>query len=40
MGKSVWLSVFHSISAFNNAGFDLLGGSVFRTTGTMSLCCC
>lgn len=27
MGKSVWLSVFHSISAFNNAGFDLLGGS-------------
>lgn len=27
VGKSVWLSVFHSISAFNNAGFDLLGGS-------------
>ncbi len=25
VGKSIWLSVFHSVSAFNNAGFDLLG---------------
>lgn len=24
-GKGIWLSVFHSISAFCNAGFDLLG---------------
>ena len=27
VGKAVWLSVFHSVSAFNNAGFDLIGGS-------------
>ncbi|MBI4267291.1 MAG: Trk family potassium uptake protein, partial [Chloroflexi bacterium] len=26
IGKSVWLSVFQSVSAFNNAGFDLFGG--------------
>ena len=25
VGKAIWLSIFHSISAFNNAGFDLLG---------------
>jgi trk system potassium uptake protein len=25
-GEAVWLSFFHSISAFNNAGFDLFGG--------------
>jgi trk system potassium uptake protein len=25
-GEAVWLSVFHSISAFNNCGFDLFGG--------------
>jgi trk system potassium uptake protein len=25
-GEAIWLSIFHSISAFNNAGFDLLGG--------------
>jgi trk system potassium uptake protein TrkH len=25
-GQGLWLSVFHSISAFNNAGFDLMGG--------------
>ena len=24
--QAVWLSVFHSIAAFNNAGFDALGG--------------
>lgn len=27
VGKAVWLSIFHAISAFNNAGFDLIGGS-------------
>ena len=26
-GKGIWLSVFHSISAFCNAGFDILGTS-------------
>ncbi len=25
-GKAVWTSVFHSVSSFNNAGFDLFGG--------------
>ena len=24
-GKGIWMSVFHSISAFCNAGFDILG---------------
>lgn len=27
LGKSLWFGVFHSISAFCNAGFDLLGNS-------------
>ena len=26
--QAVWLSIFHSIAAFNNAGFDALGGGV------------
>lgn len=26
VGKGIWFSVFHSISAFCNAGFDLIGG--------------
>jgi trk system potassium uptake protein len=25
-GEALWWSVFHSVSAFNNAGFDLVGG--------------
>lgn len=25
VGKAVWMAVFHSVSAFNNAGFDILG---------------
>jgi trk system potassium uptake protein TrkH len=25
-GKAIWWGVFHGISAFNNAGFDLVGG--------------
>ena len=25
-GKALWLGVFHSVSAFCNAGFDLMGG--------------
>lgn len=24
--KAVWISIFHSIAAFNNSGFDILGG--------------
>jgi len=26
VGEAVWKSLFHSVSAFNNAGFDLFGG--------------
>lgn len=26
VGRAIYLGVFHSISAFNNAGFDLIGG--------------
>lgn len=26
VGRAVYLGIFHSISAFNNAGFDLMGG--------------
>jgi len=25
-GKALWFGLFHSVSAFNNAGFDLMGG--------------
>jgi trk system potassium uptake protein len=25
-GQALWWSIFHSVSAFNNAGFDLVGG--------------
>ena len=24
--RALWISVFHSIAAFNNSGFDILGG--------------
>ena len=27
LSQSIYYGVFHSISAFNNAGFDLMGGS-------------
>ncbi len=26
-GSALWLGVFHSVSAYNNAGFDIIGGS-------------
>ena len=29
MGKGWWYSIFHSISAFCNAGFDILGDSIY-----------
>lgn len=29
LGKGIWFSIFHSISAFCNAGFDLLGDSIY-----------
>ncbi|MDD6918284.1 MAG: potassium transporter TrkG, partial [Peptoniphilaceae bacterium] len=28
-GKGIWYSVFHSISAFCNAGFDIMGDSIY-----------
>lgn len=31
VGRAVWLSVFHSVASFNNAGFDLFGGGVSLT---------
>lgn len=29
MSKGLWYSIFHSVSAFCNAGFDLLGDSIY-----------
>ena len=29
LGRGIWYSVFHSISAFCNAGFDILGDSIY-----------
>ncbi len=34
MPKALWFGIFHSISAFNNAGFDLFGGFSSLTTYT------
>ena len=30
LGKSIWYGVFHSVSAFNNAGFALYGDSLMK----------
>ena len=36
IGQAIWGSIFHSISAFNNAGFDILGNSSYIITdGTL-----
>lgn len=42
MGKGLWFSVFHSISAFCNAGFDIIGDSMVSFVGdtTISLTIC
>ena len=38
-GKGIWFSVFHSISAFCNAGFDLLGStSISQYSGDGIVC--
>lgn len=35
VGEAIWRSIFHSISAFNNAGFDILGNtSLIAGAGT------
>lgn len=31
VGQAVWFGVFHAVSAFNNAGFDLFGGFASMT---------
>ena len=37
-GEAIWLSIFHSISAYNNAGFDLFGNvSLIYGTGNSVL---
>jgi trk system potassium uptake protein TrkH len=39
LGKGLWFSAFHSISAFCNAGFDLLGNnSISRYSGDWIVC--
>src|SRR6056297_1811678 len=35
--KSVYLSIFHAVSAFNNAGFDLIGNSLEGFTGDITV---
>lgn len=39
IGKGIWFSIFHSISAFCNAGFDLLGNtSITKYSGDLIVC--
>jgi trk system potassium uptake protein TrkH len=35
--RSIYLSIFHAISAFNNAGFDLFGNSLEGFTGDITV---
>lgn len=28
LGRAVWMSIFHAVATFNNAGFDIIGGFV------------
>lgn len=37
IGKGTWFSVFHAISAFCNAGFDLMGSSLEPHVGDLTL---
>lgn len=37
LGKSIYFSIFHAVSAFNNAGFDLFGNSLEGFTGDIIL---
>ncbi|MFO7819697.1 MAG: TrkH family potassium uptake protein [Halanaerobacter sp.] len=41
-GKAVYFSIFHAVSAFNNAGFDIFGNSLENFTGdiTVNLAIC
>ena len=44
LGRGIWMGVFHSISAFCNAGFDLMGGytslSAYRSNPAVVLTVC
>ena len=35
--RSIYLSIFHAVSAFNNAGFDLFGNSLENFTGDITI---
>lgn len=35
--RAVYLSIFHAVSAFNNAGFDLFGNSLESFTGDITI---
>ncbi|HZK33635.1 MAG TPA: TrkH family potassium uptake protein [Tissierellaceae bacterium] len=35
LGKGIWFSIFHSISAFCNAGFDITGNSIVPFAGDL-----
>ena len=37
LGKAVYFSVFHAVSAFNNAGFDIFGNSLENFTGDAAI---
>lgn len=37
LGKGLWFSVFHAISAFCNAGFDIMGSSLEPYVGDLTL---
>lgn len=36
-GRLVWISVFHAVSSFNNAGLDLFGDSLISQSGNVLL---
>ena len=36
VAQGIWCAAFHSVSAFCNAGFDILGGTVVGGTGSLS----
>ena len=37
LGKGIWFSIFHSISAFCNAGFDITGNSIVPFVGDFTI---
>ncbi|AGB41978.1 potassium uptake protein, TrkH family [Halobacteroides halobius DSM 5150] len=37
LGKAIYFAIFHSVSAFNNAGFDIFGNSLENFTGDITV---